>query len=145
MRVSISTLSPVCTNRGTEISKPVAILAFFRTLPEVSPLTFAEAEKLVQVELSEGERKEAAESWRSGMAPLYERRTGPRKVALEPGLAPWSHCEATLPGQESGPERNLFLRSRTDAGPLPASDEDIARACRRTFQVLYQLLTERTF
>ena len=24
------------------------------------------------------------------------------------------------------------------------SDEDIARACRRTFQVLYQLLTERT-
>ena len=27
--------------------------------PEVSPLTFAEAEKLVQVELSESERKEA--------------------------------------------------------------------------------------
>ena len=34
--------------------------------PEVSPSTFAEAEKLVQVELSEEERKEAAASWRSG-------------------------------------------------------------------------------
>ena len=96
--------------------------------PEVSPLTFAEAEKLVQVELSDGERKEAVESWRSGMAPLYERRTGPRKVPLEATLAPWSHCEATLPGQQSGPARNLFLRSKSDPGPLPASDEDIAFA-----------------
>src|SRR3984885_13841474 len=96
--------------------------------PEVSALTFAEAEKLVQVDLSEGERKQAAESWRSGMAPLYERRTGPRKVALEATLAPWSHCEATLPGQQSGPERNLFLRSKTNPGPLPSSDEDIAFA-----------------
>ena len=100
--------------------------------PEVSPSTFAEAEKLVQVELTENERKEAAESWRSAMAPLYERRTGPRKVALEETLAPWSHCEATLPGQQSGPSRNLFVRSKsdpkTDEGPLPASDEDIAFA-----------------
>jgi Asp-tRNA(Asn)/Glu-tRNA(Gln) amidotransferase A subunit family amidase len=96
--------------------------------PEVSPTTFAEAEKLVQVELSEGERKEAAASWRSSMAPLYERRTGPRKVALEPALAPWSHCEATLPGQQAGPERNLFARSKTDPGLLPLNDEDIAFA-----------------
>jgi Asp-tRNA(Asn)/Glu-tRNA(Gln) amidotransferase A subunit family amidase len=96
--------------------------------PEVSPSTFAEAEKLVRVELSEDERKEAAASWRSGMAPLYERRTGPRKVALEPALAPWSHCEATLPGQHSGPEQNRFLRSKTDPGPLPSNDEDIAFA-----------------
>ena len=94
--------------------------------PEVIPLTFAEAEKLVQVELSEAERKEAVVSWRSGMAPLYERRVGPRKVALEAPLAPWSHCEAALPGQAVGPERNLFVRSNTDPGPLPTSDEDIA-------------------
>jgi Asp-tRNA(Asn)/Glu-tRNA(Gln) amidotransferase A subunit family amidase len=96
--------------------------------PEVSPLTFAEAEKLVQVELSEQERKQAVGSWRSGMAPLYERRTGPRKVALETELAPWSHCEATLPGQTSGPDRNLFVRSKTDPGALPAGDADIAFA-----------------
>src|SRR3984957_8077245 len=92
--------------------------------PDVSPLTFAEAEKLVQVELSDSERKEAVASWRSGMAPLYERRVGPRNVALEPELAPWSHCEAALPGQPAGPERNLFVRSKGDPGPLPTRDED---------------------
>jgi Asp-tRNA(Asn)/Glu-tRNA(Gln) amidotransferase A subunit family amidase len=96
--------------------------------PEVSPLTFAEAEKLVQVELNEAERKQAVSSWRSGMAPLYERRVGPRKVALEETLAPYSHCESTLPGQHVGPERNLFVRSKTDPGPLPANDADIAFA-----------------
>jgi Asp-tRNA(Asn)/Glu-tRNA(Gln) amidotransferase A subunit family amidase len=96
--------------------------------PDVSPLTFAEAEKLVQVELSDSERKEAVASWRSAMAPLYERRVGPRKVALEPELAPWSHCEAALPGKPAGPERNVFVRSKIDPGPLPTSDEDIAFA-----------------
>jgi Asp-tRNA(Asn)/Glu-tRNA(Gln) amidotransferase A subunit family amidase len=96
--------------------------------PEVSPQTFAEAEKLVQVELSESERREAVSNWRSAMAPLYERRVGPRKVALEPTLAPWSHGEAALPGQAAGPARNLFLRSKTDPGPLPSHDEDIAFA-----------------
>jgi Asp-tRNA(Asn)/Glu-tRNA(Gln) amidotransferase A subunit family amidase len=96
--------------------------------PEVSPLTFAEAEKLVQVDLTENERKEAVESWRSGMAPLYERRVGPRKVALEAELAPWSHCEAALPGHPTGPDRNRFVRSKLDPGPLPDNDEDIAFA-----------------
>ena len=96
--------------------------------PEVSPLTFAEAEKLVQVELSAQERRQAVASWRTGMAPLYERRVGPRKVALEDGLAPWSTCAATLPGTQAGPERNLFVRSKADPGPLPGNDEDIAFA-----------------
>ncbi len=96
--------------------------------PEVTPLTFAEAEKLVQVELSEAERKQAVTSWRTGMAPLYERRAGPRKVALEPELAPWSTCGATLRGTQTGPGRNLFVRSKADPGPLPTSDEDIAFA-----------------
>jgi Asp-tRNA(Asn)/Glu-tRNA(Gln) amidotransferase A subunit family amidase len=94
----------------------------------VSPLTFAEAEKLVRVQLTENERREAVVSWPSSMAPLYERRTGPRKVALEPALAPWSHCAAALPGQPVLPARNLFVRSKTDPGPLPGSDEDIAFA-----------------
>ena len=50
--------------------------------PQVSPSTFAEAEKLVQVELTADERAMAAASWRKTMAGLYERRTGPRKVTL---------------------------------------------------------------
>jgi Asp-tRNA(Asn)/Glu-tRNA(Gln) amidotransferase A subunit family amidase len=96
--------------------------------PDVSPITFAEAEKLVQVEFNDAERKEAAASWRSAMAPLYERRVGPRKVALEPELAPWSHCEAALPGKPAGPEHDVFVRSKMDPGPLPSNDEDIAFA-----------------
>src|SRR6202051_3884243 len=54
--------------------------------PEVSPGTFAEAEKLVQVELTPAERAEAASNWRNSMAALYERRAGPRKVSLDQGL-----------------------------------------------------------
>jgi len=96
--------------------------------PEVSASTFAEAEKLVQVELSTGERAEAASSWRVNMASLYERRTGPHKVALEPSIAPWSRWDPVLPGQVAGPQRDRFIRSKADSSPLPASDEDIAFA-----------------
>jgi len=96
--------------------------------PEVSPSTFAEAEKLVRVELSEAERAAAAGSWRNAMAPLYERRTGPRKLALEPTLAPWSHWDAVRPGQKAGPERDRFIRTKIDPGPLPSRDEDLAFA-----------------
>jgi Asp-tRNA(Asn)/Glu-tRNA(Gln) amidotransferase A subunit family amidase len=96
--------------------------------PEVSSATFAEAEKLVQVELQDDERSEAAQSWRKTMAALYERRTGPRKVALETPLCPYSRWDPVLPGQKAGPARNEFVRSNADPGPLPASDEDIAYA-----------------
>ena len=96
--------------------------------PEVSVSTFAEAKKLMQVELSAAERAMAATSWRRTMAALYERRTGPRKLALEPELAPASRWHPVLPGQKSGPERDRFVRSKTEAGPLPANDEDIAYA-----------------
>ena len=96
--------------------------------PEVSPTTFAEAEKLVQVEFAGNERAVAAGSWRNTMAALYERRTGPRKLALEPALAPASRWNPVLSGQTSGPERDRFVRSQTDPGPLPTRDEDIAFA-----------------
>src|ERR1035437_1154931 len=101
--------------------------------PEVSTTTFAEAEKLVQFEMTASERAVAAGSWRKTMAALYERRTGPRKVALETAVAPASRWNPVLPGQKSGPERDRFVRSpidpaQIDAGPLPARDEDIAFA-----------------
>jgi Asp-tRNA(Asn)/Glu-tRNA(Gln) amidotransferase A subunit family amidase len=96
--------------------------------PEVSSATFAEAEKLVQVEFTEPERAQAAFSWRVSMAPLYERRTGPLKVSLEPGLAPYSQWNPILPGQKTLPARDQFIRSKTDPGPLPTNDADIAFA-----------------
>jgi Asp-tRNA(Asn)/Glu-tRNA(Gln) amidotransferase A subunit family amidase len=96
--------------------------------PEVTVSTFAEAEKLVQVELTSTERAMAAASWRQTMAGLYERRTGPRKMALEATLAPASRWDPVLPGQKTLPSRDRFVRSKTDPGPLPANDEDIAFA-----------------
>ncbi len=96
--------------------------------PEVSPSTFAEAQKLVQIEMTEPERAEAAGSWRTNMAALYERRSGPRKVALETTLAPATQWNPVLPGMKAGPERDQCVRSRTDPKPLPADDEDIAFA-----------------
>ena len=94
--------------------------------PEVSATTFIEAEKLVQVEMNGAQRTQASDSWRTNMAPLYERRMGPHKVALETGLAPYTHGNPVLPGQKQGPERNLFVRSNADPGPLPSSDKEIA-------------------
>jgi Asp-tRNA(Asn)/Glu-tRNA(Gln) amidotransferase A subunit family amidase len=94
--------------------------------PEVSPTTFAEAEKLVQVQLTTADRNLAAETWRVNLASVYERRTGPRTIALEPTLAPFSRCHSVLPGQPSGPQRDQFIRTNTDPSPLPSNDADIA-------------------
>ncbi len=94
--------------------------------PEVSAATFTESEKLVQVQLTAPERNVAAESWRVNLAAVYERRTGPRKVALDATVSPWSRYVSVLPGHESGPQRDRFVRSNTDPGPLPTDDADIA-------------------
>ncbi len=96
--------------------------------PQVSARTFQEAQKLVQIDMGGSEMADAAGNWRTSMAPLYERRTGPRKVALEAADAPWSRWDPLLPGTSQLPAQNQFVRSTTDPGPLPASDEDIAFA-----------------
>jgi Asp-tRNA(Asn)/Glu-tRNA(Gln) amidotransferase A subunit family amidase len=96
--------------------------------PEVSTATFAEAEKLVQFEMTAVERSVAAGSWRKTMAAVYERRTGPRKLILETTVAPASRWDPVLPGQKAGPERERFVRSSVDPGPLPRSDEGVAFA-----------------
>ena len=96
--------------------------------PEVSVATFAEAEKLVQVEMKAADREQAAGNWRMQMAPLYERRTGPRKIALEPSLAPATHWNPSLPGiaklKQNG---NRFVRSDSRSA-LPTSEDAIAFA-----------------
>src|SRR5277367_178656 len=77
--------------------------------PEVTPATFAEAEKLVQFPLTEKDRAEAAGNWRAAMAPLYERRTGPHRVTIPDSAAPYSRWDCTLPGMNSGPSKNQFI------------------------------------
>ena len=96
--------------------------------PDVSAGTFGEAEKLMQVELSSQERHEAAGSWRAAMAPLYERRTGPKKIQLEAALAPASQWEPNRYGQKMDPSRDRFVRGKVEVRPLPAGDPDIAFA-----------------
>ena len=96
--------------------------------PEVSVATFTEAEKLVQIEMTSPDLSQAASSWRTNLAAVYERRTGPRKVAIEAAVAPWSQWNPVLPGQKAGPEHDRFVRSPSDAGALAAKDEDIAFA-----------------
>jgi len=96
--------------------------------PEVSTNTFAEAEKLVQFELKPDERAMAAESWRRTLASVYEMRVGPRKIAIESNVAPYSQWNPVLPGRKAGPAREIFVRSKVDPGPLPEKEEDIAFA-----------------
>src|SRR6202008_1919075 len=87
--------------------------------PEPSPTTFSEAEKLVQVKLSEAECAQAAKSWRGNMSTLYERRTGPRKVELGAAVVPFSRTVSVLPGHKAGAASNRFGRSKRDPGPVP--------------------------
>jgi Asp-tRNA(Asn)/Glu-tRNA(Gln) amidotransferase A subunit family amidase len=94
----------------------------------VTAATFEAAQKLVQVEMTARERGEAALNWRNSMAALYERRTGPRRVALPDGVAPYSRCDPMLPGQVSSVSNDRFIRSPLDPGPLPSDDSAIAFA-----------------
>jgi Asp-tRNA(Asn)/Glu-tRNA(Gln) amidotransferase A subunit family amidase len=99
--------------------------------PEVTASTFAEAEKLVQIEMSPADRAEAAGNWRQAMAGLYERRTGPRKMALEEGLAPatiWNPMLRGVHAGKSGSEGNHFVIGEGVPVPLPANEENIAYA-----------------
>jgi len=96
--------------------------------PQVSVNTFTEAEKLVQIELTKPQLEMAASSWRGNLASVYERRTGPHKVELPSSVAPYSSWNPILPGRKAGPDRDRFVRSKTDPGPLPKNEDEIAFA-----------------
>ena len=96
--------------------------------PQVSVNTFTEAEKLVQVELTKPQLEMAASSWRGNLASVYERRTGPHKLDLPSSVVPYSSWNPVLPGRKAGPDRDQFVRAKTDPGPLPKNEEEIAFA-----------------
>ena len=133
--VGIAGLAAACRRGGeapafsqTTPGAPTAFNTAPAVGPEVSPGTFAEAEKLAQVQMTDAERAMAAANWRTSMAALVERRTGPRTIALEDGLAPATVWNPVLGGQTAAPEQDRFVASRIDPGPLPADDADIAFA-----------------
>ena len=98
------------------------------TGPPVSAATFAEAEKLVQITMRPEHRDMAAASWQRTLAPLLERRTGPRQVTLETDVAPATTWTPALLDSRPLPARDAFVRSRGPSTPLPAGDADIAFA-----------------
>jgi Asp-tRNA(Asn)/Glu-tRNA(Gln) amidotransferase A subunit family amidase len=96
--------------------------------PQVSVNTFTEAERLVQIELTNPQLEMAATSWRGNLASVYERRTGPHKLELPPEVVPYSNWNPVLPGRKAGPDRDQFVRTKTDPGPLPKNEDEIAFA-----------------
>jgi Asp-tRNA(Asn)/Glu-tRNA(Gln) amidotransferase A subunit family amidase len=100
--------------------------------PKVTPDDFAHAEKLMQVSMTPAKRAEAAGNWQHSMGALFERRTGPRKVALEEGLAPATVWNPVLSGRDT----HLSNASTKDLAqifsmvtlPPPTDDESIAFA-----------------
>lgn len=118
--------------------------------PSVTQGTFAEAEKLVQVEMTPKDQAQAAGNWQQSMAAVYERRTGPRKLALEETMAPATVWTPTLPGMSSGPAKDEFVASAEDTPPpLPGTEEEIAfapvtvlSAWLRTRQITSERLTQ---
>ena len=117
------------TQQGLPPGAPPAFGTSAPVGPEVSPATFAEAEKLVQLEMTAADRATAAGNWRMQMAPLLERRTGPRKIELEAALAPATLWNPALPAfvkvRQSG---NHIVRSNDPEVALPEGEEAIAIA-----------------
>ena len=63
------------------------------------------------------------------MAALYERRTGPRKISLDPSVVPATQWNPVLSGRpKPAVARNNFVRSNAGPTPLPLHDADIAFA-----------------
>ncbi|MGA3159776.1 MAG: amidase [Terracidiphilus sp.] len=121
--------SPAAQMQDLPPGSPPAFGAAPAVGPEVSPATFAEAEKLAWLQMTPGDLATAASNWRMQMAPLLERRAGPRKVELEATLAPATQWNPSLPGMVK-PKRsgNHFVRSGGAGLALPANDDDIAFA-----------------
>ncbi|WCE05972.1 amidase [Pseudoxanthomonas sp. JBR18] len=117
---------------ATSTPPPPGSPGAFNTAPPVGPkldtATFAQAEKLMQVTMTEPQRAMAVANWPTSLAGLLERRTGPRKVALEEGLAPATTWFPAMGRAQVGPTRNRFMSSKVAEMPLPAKDEDIAFA-----------------
>jgi Asp-tRNA(Asn)/Glu-tRNA(Gln) amidotransferase A subunit family amidase len=130
--VGLMSIAAACRGEAQKPNAPAGAPPTFGTTPaagpEVSPSTFAEAEKLAQVKLTTAEREMAAKSWRTTMAALLERRTGPRTISLEPTLAPATEWNPSLVGSAPAVAHDHFVRSNAGAGPLPSSDAEIAYA-----------------
>src|SRR5271157_2349807 len=110
--------------------QPAGAPPAFGVGPQVGPLvsvaTFTEAEKLVQIELTKPQLDQAATSWRGNLASVYERRIGPRKVALPSSVAPYSSWNPVLPGHKAGPSATSSCAAR----PIPVPSRKVTKKSR---------------
>src|ERR1035438_6099160 len=116
-RLSVALIAPAAACRRASqppAAPPAGAPPAFGTAPPVgppvSPATFVEAEKLVQFPLSPAARQMAAGNWSRQMAPVYEQRTGPRKLSLDNAVAPASRWDPVLPGQAGSEEHTSELQ-----------------------------------
>src|SRR2546430_4248107 len=98
--------------------------------PPVTPETFAEAEKLMQVTMTSAERRQAADSWRTSLAQYLERRSGPRKVAIAAKDSTATLWNPMLSGIAVLPARDQFVRSKPDSAPLRSEERRVGKECR---------------
>ena len=96
--------------------------------PEITPQTIAEASKLAQVRMKPAEVAQVAGAWRSTMAPLMERRSGPKKLAIPDAVSPATLWQPLQFAPKANAQSQRFKRSADARLPLPASDADIAYA-----------------
>lgn len=120
--------TPEAQNQNPTPGAPPAFGTAPAVGPEVSPGTFREAEKLVQIEMTDKDLAQAAGNWRMQMAPLYERRVGPRRVAFAEGDAPAMQWNPASAGGRPPATAAHFARSADRHMPLPSDDASIAYA-----------------
>ena len=86
--------------------------------PPVSPSTFAEAEKLVQFELSAADRQMAAGNWRKSHGAALRAPHRAAQVLSAVRVAPATRWDPVLPGQHGGPRpRSLHPHTRRARPP----------------------------
>ena len=119
---------PETPNQSQTPGAPTAFGTSPAVGPEVSVGTFKEAQKLVNLEMTTHDLEQAAGNWRVQMAPLLERRIGPRKVEMKDTLVPGTLWNPTIPGAHTAmPVESSFVRSAEDKS-LPTEEADIAFA-----------------
>src|SRR5262245_55948278 len=118
-----SPAAPSATPAAPAAGTPPAFGTASPSGPAISAATITEAEKLVRLTFTQAQKTQMAANWRSSMAATMERRTGPRKVALEDSLSPAAVWNPMVAGVPVMPSRDRFVRSPPDAeGPLPNDD-----------------------
>jgi Asp-tRNA(Asn)/Glu-tRNA(Gln) amidotransferase A subunit family amidase len=146
---SLGLMAVALTANSAEAQQPATPPGTPTVGPAVSVETFVEAEKLVQTVMTQKDLAQAAGNWQESMAAVYERRVGPRKLAIEETIAPATVWNPTLPGTKSGPAKDEFSIRSYPVPSLPRQDEDIAFApvtllsqWIRSRQITSQRLTE---